>query len=647
MNKHLDDVSPVAMVNMPIASSQTPSLGLSILKSELAKLNIASDLHYLNIQYAEIVGLEVLEALETLPTAQLVGDWIFVEALWGKDEERDKQYIEQILKDHSEEHFFHDNRKASESLIQQIIRCRDVIEDYLDACLEQVPWHQYKIVGFTSLFQQHIAALAMAKRIKQRYPKVIIAFGGANCSDDMGRAVMDNFAFVDLVCTGMGESVFPQFVESFLSGKTPVYNKEFLVRGTIPCLPQPVKPSMPMDELGFPDFDDFFEQRYKAKLPEEKLSMLVETSRGCWWGQKHHCTFCGLNADSMAFKSKSSPRAMEEFQHLVDRYGKYTKTIAVVDNIIPMDYLRGFLPELRDSELELDIFYETKANLKKEHIQLYREAGLTSIQPGVESFSNRLLKDMKKGITGLQNVQFLKWCREYGLRPIWNYMVGFPGEVKQDHLDQMEWFESMSHFYPPDVSWVRIDKYSPYHSNPEKFGIHNVRPFGSFKYLYPNLDEKQRERIAYFFLADFEAKNKMVDYAFDVREKIQQWNDDFLDSALFHFELDKQLVVADYRPNAKKNIHRLSEKQKLVYDTCDQIRGESHLFKILQLNGTLEQKRMELDKIIEPLLTNKIMFREDSKYLSLAVSINNGFFPPASIWVKLNELFEPNNVATA
>ncbi len=638
-SNHSSNLSSVALVNMPVAATQTPSLGLSILKSALADLDIAADVHYLNIKYAEMVGLEVLEALETLPTAQLVGDWIFSEALWGKDPERDRGYIEDILRDASEDHLFHENRAASESLIQEVLRCKDCVDEFLDHCLNAIPWEQYRIVGFTSLFQQHIAALAMAKKLKQHYPHLVIVFGGANCVDDMGRAVIDNFEFVDVVCTGMGENIFPPFVSDYLSGKTPATNSGLLVRGSIPCLPQPAGPAKTMDDLAYPDFDDFFAQREKSSLEAEKLSMLVETSRGCWWGQKHHCTFCGLNAESMKFKFKSSQRAMAEFQYLVERYGHYTKTIAVVDNIIPMDYIKGFLVELRDSELNLELFYETKANLKKEHIQLYRQAGLSSIQPGVESFSNRLLKEMNKGITGLQNVQFLKWCLEFGLRPMWNYMVGFPGEVEQDHFEQMALMDSLSHFYPPDVSWVRIDRYSPFHNTPEKFGISNLRPFGSFKYLYPDLDEKQRERMAYFFLADFEAKQKMTEYAFDVRQAIQKWNDDFIGSALFHFELDEQLVVADYRPSAVKNVYRLTPKQKIIYEACDQIRGESYLFKLMDLTGTTEQMRNQLSEIVKPLVDGKIMLHEDSRYLSLSVSINNGFFPPESIWARLNELF--------
>jgi ribosomal peptide maturation radical SAM protein 1 len=631
--------SSVALVNMPIAATQSPSLGLSILKSELTDIKIDSDIHYLNMNYAELVGLEILEDLELIPTAQLVGDWIFAEALWGKDKQRDEDYIEQILRDSSLEHKYHDNRKRTEPQIEDIRYCRNAVAGFMRDCVEKIDWSKYQVVGFTSLFQQHVAALALAKQIKQLHPEVLIVFGGANCNNDMGKALIDNFSFVDVVCTGMGESVFPQLVQDVLSGKAPSQSKDLLVRASIASLPNPRTTSKTMDELLFPDFDDFFEQREMAALPTEKLSMMVETSRGCWWGQKQHCTFCGLNADSMNFKFKSSERAMAEFKHLVERYGHHTKTIAVVDNIIPMDYLKGFLIELRDSDLELDIFYETKANLKKEHIQLYKDAGLTSIQPGVESFNNRLLKNMRKGITGLQNIQFLKWCREFGLRPIWNYMVGFPGEEKADHEQQLELMKSMSHFYPPDVAWVRIDRYSPFHTSPEEHGLSNVRPFGSFKYLYPGLDEEQRERIAYYFLADFDAQKNMDDYAFDVRDAIGKWNDDFANSALFHLELNGRLVIADYRPNVSQNVHRLSDQQRLVYEACDQIRGESFLFDLLSLEGSKEEQRSELNSLLESLIEHNVMLRDGTKYLSLSVSINNGFFPPEIVWAKMNELF--------
>jgi magnesium-protoporphyrin IX monomethyl ester (oxidative) cyclase len=62
-----------------------------------------------------------------------------------------------------------------------------------------------------------------------------------------------------------------------------------------------------LDGLPYPTFDDYFAQLRTTSFAKRVLPALVmETSRGCWWGAKHHCTFCGLNAEGMAFRSKSA-----------------------------------------------------------------------------------------------------------------------------------------------------------------------------------------------------------------------------------------------------------------------------------------------------------------------------------------------------
>lgn len=635
--------SPVALVNMPIAPTHTPSLGLSILQASLSDIGISSDIHYLNIKYANLVGLESLKLLSYSPTTKLIGDWLFAQALWGKEFMNDKDYIEQVLKDSAKEHLFDDYRIANEHFINEVIRCRDLVEAYLEDCLNGIHWERYKIVGFTSLFHQHIAALAMAKRIKRRFPHIVIVFGGANCVADMGKSIIDNFGFVDVVCTGMGEKIFPQFVSEYLAGKTPSVGSELKVRGSIPCFPKVGEKSLPMDEIPYPNFDDFFEQRKRYELDDENLNMLVETSRGCWWGQKHHCTFCGIDDESMKFKNKSSKRALAEFEYLIARYGHHTNKISVIDNIIPMEYLNDFLPKLRDSQLNVDVFYETKANLKKDQLKLYKQAGLNCIQPGIENFSDRLLREMNKGITGLQNIQFLKWCKEYGLRPIWNYMLGFPGERQEDYLTQIKLMKALVHLYPPYKSVVRMDRFSLYHSQPEEYGLTNLKPYSSFEFIYPLFSNEQIERAAYHFVADFEAKRRLPEYEPQLTATIEEWHEQFDGSALFHFELNNQLIVADFRKNTEPTIYYLSTQQRLIYEACDKVRNEKYLLKLIKETIDSNEICGDINTVIEDLLEKQIILCENRKYLSLGVSMNNGYFPPASLWGMLQHVFDKDN----
>ena len=97
--------------------------------------------------------------------------------------------------------------------------------------------------------------------------------------------------------------------------------------------------------MPYPDYDDYFRQFTPSSLSSVETPLLpFQTSRGCWWGEKHHCKFCGLNGGTMAFRSKSPERVLAEIHHLRDRYG--IDTISVVDNILDMAYFDTLLPLL-------------------------------------------------------------------------------------------------------------------------------------------------------------------------------------------------------------------------------------------------------------------------------------------------------------
>lgn len=115
-----------------------------------------------------------------------------------------------------------------------------------------------------------------------------------------------------------------------------------------------------LDELPYPDFDDYFARWAISPLRAQIDPLLFyETSRGCWWGQKHQCKFCGLNGNSLAFRSKSPRRAVGELRHLVERYGVHKACSA--DNIFDHRYFDTFLPMLQEAKLNLGFVYEMKA----------------------------------------------------------------------------------------------------------------------------------------------------------------------------------------------------------------------------------------------------------------------------------------------
>ena len=112
-------------------------------------------------------------------------------------------------------------------------------------------------------------------------------------------------------------------------------------------------------------------------------SILFETSRGCWWGERSHCTFCGLSDATMPFRGKSARRAVDELVHLTNRYPGCA--VVGVDSIWNVRAFDDFLPELVARRLDVELFYEVKANLKKAQVRLLRDAGVRVIQPGIRA----------------------------------------------------------------------------------------------------------------------------------------------------------------------------------------------------------------------------------------------------------------------
>jgi len=70
---------------------------------------------------------------------------------------------------------------VSERFINLLMDIHAKIEPFLKTCVEDILKHKPHVIGFTSTFQQHVASLCLARRLKQRKPDLFIVLGGANC----------------------------------------------------------------------------------------------------------------------------------------------------------------------------------------------------------------------------------------------------------------------------------------------------------------------------------------------------------------------------------------------------------------------------------------------------------------------------------
>ncbi len=353
------------------------------------------------------------------------------------------------------------------------------------------------VIGCSTMFLQTAASVALLRRIKVLRSDCITIIGGPNCEGEMADGVLTLCDRIDYAFSGESEETFPAFLLSIRRGCPP---SRGVIKGT---------PLVDMDKLPAPDYSNYYAQ-LELFLPDSEVqrsgevSMPYETSRGCWWGQKQHCTFCGLNGYGMNFRAKSPSRVIDDLKSMIERHPN--RRVQMVDNIMPHSYFRTLLPQLPNEVPDLKIFYEQKSNLTLEQIIALRRAGVTVIQPGIESLSTPLLKRMKKGVSARKNIAMLRYSRSVGLTLMWNILYGFPGDLAAEYEPMLSFFSKLQHLNPPsDAYSVCIDRFSPYFSQPDEFGLTNLRPSPAYETFLPSSADVRK--VAYQFTADFASES--------------------------------------------------------------------------------------------------------------------------------------------
>lgn len=604
----------VILVNMPFGPLFTPSIGLSLLKAALARSNVAVKSFYFTLDYAKIIGEALYSKISDHTLAQdLVGEWIFSESLFRHQTDVEvMQYVDNILRAEA----------ISQEFIDEIMVARDGVERFLDRCLERTIECRPRIVGFSSIFHQHVASLSLAKRLKAGCPDVFTVFGGANCEGPMGFETLRQFGFVDAVVSGEGDFVFPDLVSRVLANDPISHLSGVFSRRGLPLLDQISKSPAAvenMDALPVPDFEDYFTQfNGKDLRSSRKPTLLFETSRGCWWGEKHHCTFCGLNGQTMAHRSKSAHRALDELVGLTRKHPGYS--VSVVDNILDMRYFKDFVPMLAERKLGIELFYEVKANLRKDQLLLLRDAGITAIQPGIESFSDVVLRIMRKGVSALQNVRLLKWCKELGIRPQWNLIWGFPGEPPEEYQSMAEMIPLLTHLQPPQAgSQIRIDRFSPNFNQSEELGFKRVSPYPAYGHVYP-LTPAAISNLAYFFEFEYAEPRDVSSYARPLQREIVRWQKCHENSFLFWIERGDRMLIWDSRPIAIEPLTVLTGLQRFCYKACDAGSTTSQISVAWETTSGEAIAPDDLLKVLERFLKSGLMLRIGDSFLALAVN---------------------------
>jgi ribosomal peptide maturation radical SAM protein 1 len=652
----------VVLVSMPFAALYRPSLALGLLAAELRRRGHTSRCLHFTIPFAERIGQRLYVELANQvprPTDQ-VGEWLFAPALFGpQTAEVEERYVDAVLR--RRDRCYREAPGASgadpvpEEWIARVRALRPLATAFVDECAEQVLALSPRLVGLTSVFQQHVASLALAARLKAARPDLVVVIGGDNCEATMGAETARQFVFLDAVVSGEGEIVLPEIVRRVKAGES-LDGLPGVFRGGEDHLAAPPRdqsagaytaaPAVPsMDALPAPDFDEFLAAIEASTLDKRvPVQLLFEGSRGCWWGEKSHCTFCGLNSQSMGYRAKSPERAMAELADIAARHPG--ATVSAVDNILDMRWFRDVVPALAKLAVPLDLFYEIKANLRHEHVRLLAEAGIRSVQPGIESFSDQVLSTMGKGVRGLQNVQLLKWCLEHRVRPYWNLLWGFPGEDPAEYARMAAMVPLLSHLQPPDSAGsIRLDRFSPNFERPAEHGFADVRPFPAYHHVYPFAPDVVAH-LAYYFTYDYAEPRDLAGYTAPLLAATRRWSREHATSALFFLDTGERLEVWDLRPVAVDLLTIVGGVERELFLALDAMAGGGRLAEVAARALGRPVETEEVSARLAPLVERGLVLRDGDSYLALPVAVGN-YRPPAEILARCRSARAPQAVAAA
>jgi ribosomal peptide maturation radical SAM protein 1 len=558
----------VFLASLPLSSARYPSLALGLLKSAIVRLGIACQVRYFSLDYIQDAGIDTFECLSNLTYySTLIGEWAFAGAARGEStsiDAADSRYLIDVFRKECPEREF-----ASRLLL--VLAARDNASAFIDWCVDQVNWDAHVVLGISSSFQQNMASLAFARRVKAKFPHVFIVFGGANCQGEMGIELHRRYSFIDAVCLGEGDEVFPELVRRYFAGKSSIGVPGIVLRapdGSAMIPEREVQQVEDLDNLPYPDLSDFYDQRRLLPAASHYPPAVVfETARGCWWGAKHHCTFCGLNGRTMAYRSKSQARAYGELVDLVARYGH---DVVNADAILDMRYFEEFLPRLAADGPAIRMFWQMKANVRPDQIALLARAGVISIQPGIESLDSDLLLLMKKGCTMLQNVQILKLATESGMRVVWNLLYGFPGESADAYRRSACLMPKLRHLQPPtNTGRVFADRFSPYFQQPEAYGV-RLEPAAAYGFIH-RFDDASVRRLAYHFNMHSEALDRIDETVASMVVEQHLWSDHYAESALYCEDLGDTVIVTDERWGWDRASHVLDGAEAELLRLCCRI----------------------------------------------------------------------------
>ncbi|MCW4028336.1 MAG: B12-binding domain-containing radical SAM protein [Candidatus Bathyarchaeota archaeon] len=295
------------------------------------------------------------------------------------------------------------------------------------------------IVGIAGPFTSQIEnALKVSALTKEVNPNILTVVGGPHVTL-VPEEFLSEAKNVDIAVMGEGEYALLEIAQAHEGKKDlgDILGIAYRQNGVVTVNPR--RPFLQnLDELPYPAYDLVDMEQY---LGDKKIgyrsfqnrAISMVTSRGC----PFNCCFCAVHLHmGQAFRAHSANYVLEHIQFVVDKYD--VKNIFFEDDNLTLDLDR--FESICDGIVarKIKIGWETPNGVRADRLNMellkkMKRSGCKSVFVGVESGDQQILDNVVcKSLDLNRVVEFAKNAKEIGLKTGAFYIIGFPGETKEN-----------------------------------------------------------------------------------------------------------------------------------------------------------------------------------------------------------------------
>lgn len=370
--------------------------------------------------------------------------------------------------------------------------------------------------------------LKVSKLVKDYNKDIPIVWGGVHPSILPEQTIINEN--IDYVVQGEGEYTFYELVKALQNGKTNFCDiKGLWYKENSKPKSVPLREFANLDELPGPPYRLIDIDKYiKTTAYHFEGGMFpLQTSRGC----PFRCTFCYNNTfNRSTWRAMSPERVLEQIESAVNNYK--IKGIGVLDDNFFVNIKRTdkILELMEKAGLDIKLYFQGARvdalhRMSKKQLQRLERLGVEYLQIGVESGSQKIIDFIDKRIRVDQVIEINRKIGEYtNIKPIYNFMIGFPTETEHDVSLTTRLFIKLLE-ENPNALLQQISVFVPYpgtkiYNLAVKLGFKpplTLEEWGSQHWLdfdkrYPWLSKEMKKRIKRVVYASFGANKNLGEY---------------------------------------------------------------------------------------------------------------------------------------